>query len=152
MSTTAQGITPGGIWRETAQAEAWDGSVWAYRSVSAGEIRTDSFGRGGLDGNRRINPMQSSLPMHVSPRCGARTRSGHPCQSPAMPNGRCRMHGGLSPGAPKGNRNAFKHGRYTAEAITARCEVGKMASLNGSWRSRAPQKCSFSENVHKVIH
>jgi hypothetical protein len=28
-----------------------------------------------------------------------------------VPNGRCRMHGGLSPGAPKGNRNAFKHGR-----------------------------------------
>ncbi|MGO8839738.1 MAG: HGGxSTG domain-containing protein [Methyloceanibacter sp.] len=24
-----------------------------------------------------------------------------PCQSPAMPNGRCRMHGGKSPGAPK---------------------------------------------------
>jgi hypothetical protein len=35
-----------------------------------------------------------------------------------MPNGRCRMHGGPSPGAPKGNRNAFKHGRYTIEAIT----------------------------------
>jgi hypothetical protein len=24
------------------------------------------------------------------------------------------MHGGLSPGAPKGNKNALKHGRYTA--------------------------------------
>jgi hypothetical protein len=31
-------------------------------------------------------------------------------------NGRCRMHGGPSPGAPKGNQNALKHGRYTAEA------------------------------------
>ena len=51
------------------------------------------------------------------PRCGARTRRGSPCQSPAMPNGRCRMHGGTSPGAPKGNRNALKHGRYSAEAI-----------------------------------
>jgi hypothetical protein len=30
----------------------------------------------------------------LSLRCGARTRSGSPCQSPAMPNGRCRMHGG----------------------------------------------------------
>ena len=29
------------------------------------------------------------------------------------------MHGGLSLGAPKGNRNALKHGRYTAEAIRA---------------------------------
>jgi hypothetical protein len=56
--------------------------------------------------------MQSSLPMNLSKRCGARTRSGKPCQSPAMSNGRCRMHGGLSPGPPKGNKNAFKHGRY----------------------------------------
>src|ERR1700730_9140958 len=26
------------------------------------------------------------------------------------------MHGGPSPGAPKGNKNALKHGRYTADA------------------------------------
>jgi hypothetical protein len=26
-------------------------------------------------------------------------------------------------GAPKGNRNAFKHGRYSAEAIASRREV-----------------------------
>jgi hypothetical protein len=30
---------------------------------------------------------------------------------------RYRMHGGPSPGAPKGNRNAFKHDGYSAEAI-----------------------------------
>jgi hypothetical protein len=64
--------------------------------------------------------MQSKLPMHLSPRCGARTRSGMPCQSPAMPNGRCRMHGGKSPGAPKGNRNAWKHGHYSAEFLAMR--------------------------------
>jgi hypothetical protein len=61
----------------------------------------------GINGNQRINLMQSKLRMHLSRRCGARTRSGSRCQSPAMPNGRCRMHGGLSPGAPKGNRNAL---------------------------------------------
>ena len=43
-----------------------------------------------------------------------------------MPNGRCRLHGGLSPGAPKGNRNALKHGRYTAEAIANRREVAAL--------------------------
>jgi hypothetical protein len=37
-----------------------------------------------------------------------------------MPNGRCRMHGGPSTGAPKGNRNAFVHGRRTAEMIAYR--------------------------------
>ena len=43
-----------------------------------------------------------------------------------MPNGRCRMHGGKSPGAPKGNRNALKHGRYTAEAIANRREIAAL--------------------------
>jgi hypothetical protein len=43
-----------------------------------------------------------------------------------MANGRCRMHGGTNPGAPKGNRNAFKHGRYTAQAIAGRREVGAL--------------------------
>jgi hypothetical protein len=57
---------------------------------------------------------------------GYGTRSGKPCQSPAMANGRCRMHGGPSPGAPKGNRNAFKHGRYSAEAICRRREISAL--------------------------
>jgi hypothetical protein len=60
------------------------------------------------------------LDMRRAKRCGARTRSGKPCQSPAMANGRCRMHGGPSPGAPKGNRNAFKHGRYSSHSIVHR--------------------------------
>lgn len=29
--------------------------------------------------------------------CGAKTRSGVPCKKFAMPNGRCRLHGGLTP-------------------------------------------------------
>jgi hypothetical protein len=63
-------------------------------------------------------PMQSRLPMHLSLRCGARTRSGSPCRSPAMPNGRCRMHRGPSPGAPRGNKYAQArplHGRGNCE-------------------------------------
>lgn len=35
-----------------------------------------------------------------SKRCGARNRDGSPCPAWAMPNGRCRMHGGKSPGRP----------------------------------------------------
>lgn len=45
--------------------------------------------------------------------CGAKTRSGQPCKAYAMPNGRCRKHGGASTGAPKGNQNARKHGIYS---------------------------------------
>lgn len=44
--------------------------------------------------------------------CGAKTRAGGQCKAPAMKNGRCRVHGGASTGAPKGNQSAFKHGIY----------------------------------------
>ena len=70
--------------------------------------------------------MQSQLPMHKSPRCRARTRAGTLCCSPAMPNGRCRMHGGASPGALKGNSHALKHGHYTAEATAERREFAAL--------------------------
>jgi len=43
-----------------------------------------------------------------------------------MANGRCRMHGGLSPGAPLGNANARRHGQYGAEAIAERRRVAAM--------------------------
>ena len=60
--------------------------------------------------------------MLASPRCGAKTRLGRPCNSPAVHGKkRCRMHGGAEgSGAPKGNKNALKHGRYTKEAIQRR--------------------------------
>ncbi len=51
-------------------------------------------------------------------RCGAKTRQGTPCRCPAMRNGRCRLHGGLSTGpkTPEGveriRRAVTKHGRY----------------------------------------
>jgi len=71
--------------------------------------------------------MEQELPMHLRlcPRCGAKTRSGKPCRSPAMPNGRCRIHGGKA-GAPKGSRNALKHGFYSAEAVSNRRKVRGM--------------------------
>ena len=71
------------------------------------------------------NPMHWA--MHLSPRCGAKTRSTELCRAPAMPNGRCRMHGGASPGAPKGERNGmFKHGQFTNEAIAERAELSAL--------------------------
>jgi hypothetical protein len=36
------------------------------------------------------------------------------------------MHGGMSPGAPKGNTNALKHGHYTATAIARRREIARV--------------------------
>ena len=66
---------------------------------------------------------------NAAPRCGARRkRDGKPCQGPAMANGRCRFHGGLSTGArtaegkERARKAPLRHGHYSAEAKAARAE------------------------------
>jgi hypothetical protein len=51
--------------------------------------------------HQRASMLRSKLPMHLSPRCGARTRRGNSC-------------------------NALKHGLYTAEAIARRREISAL--------------------------
>ena len=60
--------------------------------------------------------------IRAAARCGAKTRSGTPCQCPAIRDRkRCRLHGGRSPGAPKGGGNGnYRDGSFTAEAIQER--------------------------------
>jgi hypothetical protein len=67
-------------------------------------------------------------PMLTSQRCGAKTRSGKSCQSPAVQGKkRCRMHGGAAgSGAPRGNKNAFKHGLYTRESNAQRRQLAEL--------------------------
>jgi uncharacterized protein YjcR len=65
--------------------------------------------------------MHQLSPMNQARRCRARSkRSGKPCRAPAV-NGWavCRMHG-AGGGAPRGNKNALKHGLYSAETLTTR--------------------------------
>jgi len=74
-------------------------------------------------------------------RCGARNRSGGPCQNPAMKGrARCRLHGGLSRG-PKteaGKARAiaahWKHGRRS------RAHVARVKEINAQLR-RAVLEC-----------
>lgn len=63
--------------------------------------------------------------MQASRRCGARTRAGKACHAPTIRGKRrCRMHGGvLKSGAPRGNRNARKHGLFTKSAVRARKQI-----------------------------
>ena len=62
-------------------------------------------------------------------RCGAKTRRGTPCKCSAMPNGRCRIHGGLSTGPKTGDgierirRAVTKHGRYSGAAKAERQRI-----------------------------
>ena len=71
---------------------------------------------------------RNTAPMLASPRCGARTRTGASCRSPAVRGKRrCRMHGGgKGSGAPKGNQNALKHGTYTKAAFRQRAEMREL--------------------------
>ncbi len=71
-----------------------------------------------LTKSRRGNPN-----LHLAPRCGAKTRAGCPCRSPAIRGKlRCRMHGGRSTGPRTAEglasiRQARTiHGLYTPEA------------------------------------
>jgi len=68
------------------------------------------------------------FPVTRAGRCGARTRSGNPCRSPVVRGKRrCRMHGGAAgSGAPVGNKNAWRHGYYSAEAISHRRRISKL--------------------------
>lgn len=53
--------------------------------------------------------------------CGARTRKGPPCVAPARPNGRCRMHGGLSTGprTPEGKKRMVDAHRRRLERLAS---------------------------------
>src|SRR6266540_2479949 len=74
------------------------------------------------------NHQRNTTPMLESLRCGARTRAGTLCLSPAVRGKRrCRMHGGAKgSGAPQGNSNARKHGSYTREAFERRAATQRL--------------------------
>ena len=97
-----------------------------------------------------------------APRCGAKTRAGGCCRQPAMKNGRCRMHGGLSTGPrtaeglARARRARWKHGFDSAEIRSlrrlaaetcrelaasvwlARAEISRRRSAAGRVRTAAP--------------
>jgi len=69
-----------------------------------------------------LNSGNKPLDLRTLPRCNAKAKStGQRCGNAAMKGKRvCYIHGGKSPGAPKGNKNALKNGFYSAEAIVER--------------------------------
>ncbi len=90
------------------------------------------------------NHPRNTGPMLSSPRCGAKTRSGKPCKSPAVHGKtRCRMHGGApGSGAPRGNQNAVKHGLYTREALEERQSVRDLLHQSQMLLERMARKSS----------
>jgi len=92
----------------------------------------------------------------TAPRCGAHTRCGASCRQPAMPNGRCRLHGGLSTGPRTAaglarSRGArWKHGARSAEVTAlrraARAQFRRVRTV--LVQMRAP---SAGHGVHRSI-
>jgi hypothetical protein len=84
--------------------------------------------------NQRVfNGILRNDPMHaVIPACQSamrsRTRSGSACQPPAMPNGRCRLHGGGRQDLRGGIERA-QHGRYTEKAMAERRKTAEAVRL-----------------------
>lgn len=72
----------------------------------------------------------------MSEKCGAKTRNGSKCKHPAgyrtdhVGSGKCYLHGGASKGAPKGNKNARKHGIYSR--IYSDDELDEAKDMQGS--------------------
>jgi hypothetical protein len=68
-----------------------------------------------------------------APRCGARTRKGLPCASPAVRGRkRCRLHGGRSTGPrtaaglTRSRQAHWKHGRFSEEARREAAQVREL--------------------------
>src|SRR5262249_13310771 len=84
-------------------------------------VERERIGRAGLDALAKAN---------AAPRCGARSkRTAKPCRAAAMPNGRCRVHGGKSTGPrtleglERSRRARWKHGYFSQEAKAERSRV-----------------------------
>src|SRR6516165_9670106 len=74
--------------------------------------------------------LEALLKANAAPRCGARSkRTGKPCRGAAMPNGRCKLHGGKSTGPrtmeglERSRRANWKHGHFSREAKAERSRV-----------------------------
>jgi glucans biosynthesis protein len=67
-------------------------------------------------------PLAVSIMLGGRPKALEKTRAGAACQGrPVAGRKRCRLHGGLSPGAPRGSRNGnYRRGDWTTEAIEER--------------------------------
>jgi hypothetical protein len=91
----------------------------------------------------------------AAPRCGAHTRCGGSCRQPAMRNGRCRLHGGLSTGPrtaaglARSCRARWKHGARSAEVTAlrraARAQLRRMRTI------LAGTRLSAGHGVHRSI-
>ena len=106
----------------------------------------------------------TDYPMNRSPRCGAHARTtGKPCMAPCLRGRRrCRLHGGWSTGAPRGEQHPnFKTGKYSREGQALRTMLREMRrtgealvakSLNvHGLRGKIPKQIRRRTHVKKAL-
>lgn len=86
-----------------------------------------------MSGIEKIRPNNLTSPaarLFAAPRCHAKAkRTGQQCRAAAVRGFKvCRVHGARG-GAPKGNRNAWKHGDFSAGAATRRKSLNVLIRL-----------------------
>ena len=90
-----------------------------------------------------------------APRCGAKTRRGTGCEAPAMPNGRCRLHGGKSTGPrteagrERARRNRLVHGLRSAEVIALSAAAAAVHRRLGVLLGAASSKKKIHHREHR---
>ena len=82
-----------------------------------------------------------------APRCGAHARStGEPCRAKALPNGRCRNHGGLSTGpkTPEGRKAISQASRQRmASGGKEKALAGLRAWLDAGGREKRSKQMAW---------
>ena len=94
----------------------------------------------------------------AAPRCGAPRRAdGLPCQQGAMPNGRCRMHGGMSTGPrtaeglERSRKARWQHGYHSAQAKADRLEARRELQTVRALLSAAMRDGDLDAEVWSMI-
>jgi hypothetical protein len=111
-------------------SEQGQGEAGERRRGDGRKMRNEPFEREREPIERVRARLEALVMANAASRCGARSkRTGKPCRAAAMPNGRCKVHGGKSTGprTPEGlersRRANWKHGYYSREAKAERSRV-----------------------------
>jgi hypothetical protein len=105
-----------------------DGGLQLWITPTGGKFRHSHVGQitpgGRGDKNDEVQPHAITYAPNATMRSEDPEPQALPVPSDAQR--RCRMHGGPSPDAPKGNQNAYKHGRYSAVTIKERRRISAL--------------------------
>jgi hypothetical protein len=91
-----EGTSSNGFTRARLNTLVWAAIIWVAIAVALNDFfdvpMSHALGAVAIGGTTRL---ESLLKANAAPRCGARSkRTGKPCRGAAMPNGRCKLHGG----------------------------------------------------------